>query len=161
MQRREFLKISSLGIGGFALSGTLLYEYFNSNIDEKDRELKKFPTYCEICFWQCAGWVHLNKDNKIWKITGNEKDPHCNGRLCPRGTGGLGSYFDKDRLKKPLIRTNDRGKQSFREASWEEAFDLIAKKMRNKIILDTRNYFNKNIVEKKGFEYYLLGKANE
>ena len=131
MQRREFLKISSLGIGGFALSGTLLYEYFNSNIDEKDRELKKFPTYCEICFWQCAGWVHLNKDNKIWKITGNEKDPHCNGRLCPRGTGGLGSYFDKDRLKKPLIRTNDRGKQSFREASWEEAFDLIAKKMKD------------------------------
>ena len=40
-------------------------------------------------------------------------------------------------------------------------FDLIAKKMRNKIILDTRNYFDKNIVESKGFKYYLLGKANE
>ncbi len=37
-------------------------------------------------------------------------------------------------------------------------FDLIVKKMRNKIILDTRNYFNKNIVEKKGFKFYLLGK---
>ena len=40
-------------------------------------------------------------------------------------------------------------------------FDILAKTMRNKIILDTRNYFNKNIVEKKGFKYYLLGKANE
>lgn len=39
-------------------------------------------------------------------------------------------------------------------------FDLIAKKMRNKIILDTRNYFNKNIVERKGFKYYLLGKTD-
>lgn len=37
-------------------------------------------------------------------------------------------------------------------------FDLIAKKMRNKIILDTRNYFNKNIVKNKGFKYYLLGR---
>jgi len=40
-------------------------------------------------------------------------------------------------------------------------FDLIAKNMQNKIILDTRNYFDKNIVEKEGFKYYLLGKANE
>ncbi len=40
-------------------------------------------------------------------------------------------------------------------------FDKLAKKMRNKIVLDTRNYFDKNIVENKGFKYYLLGKANE
>jgi UDP-N-acetyl-D-mannosaminuronic acid dehydrogenase len=40
-------------------------------------------------------------------------------------------------------------------------FDTLDKKMRNQIILDTRNYFNKNIVENKGFKYYLLGKANE
>ena len=40
-------------------------------------------------------------------------------------------------------------------------FDALAKKMRNRIILDTRNYFNKNTVEIKGFKYYLLGKANE
>jgi thiosulfate reductase/polysulfide reductase chain A len=130
MQRREFLKISSLGIGGLALSGTLLYEFFNSANEDSDGELKRFPTYCEICFWQCAGWTHLDKDKKIWKIIGNDDDPHSNGRLCPRGTGGIGSYYDKDRLKKPLIRINDRGKQSFREASWEEAFDLIAKKMK-------------------------------
>ena len=37
-------------------------------------------------------------------------------------------------------------------------FDLIAKKMQNKIILDTRNYFDKNILESKGFKYYLLGR---
>jgi len=40
-------------------------------------------------------------------------------------------------------------------------FDTLAKKMRNKIILDTRNYFDMNIIENKGFKYYLLGKANE
>lgn len=36
-------------------------------------------------------------------------------------------------------------------------FDNIAKKMRNKNVLDTRNYFDKNIIENKGFKYYLLG----
>lgn len=40
-------------------------------------------------------------------------------------------------------------------------FDTLAKKMRNKIILDTRNYFDKNILENIGFRYYLLGKGNE
>jgi UDP-N-acetyl-D-mannosaminuronic acid dehydrogenase len=39
-------------------------------------------------------------------------------------------------------------------------FDILAKKMRNTFILDTRNYFDKNIIVNKGFKYYLLGKAN-
>ena len=64
-------------------------------------------------------------DGKPWKITGNQADPNCNGRLCPRGTGGLGAYLDEDRLKTPLIRTDVRGKQQFREATWDEAFDTM------------------------------------
>ena len=36
-------------------------------------------------------------------------------------------------------------------------FYNLAKKMRNKIVLDTRNYFDRNIVKNKGFKYYLLG----
>jgi len=39
-------------------------------------------------------------------------------------------YYDEDRLKTPLIRTSERGKQTFREASWDEAFDYIAQKMK-------------------------------
>ncbi len=40
-------------------------------------------------------------------------------------------YYDEDRLKTPMIRTEERGKQVFREASWDEAFDYIAGKMRS------------------------------
>ena len=71
--------------------------------------MKITPTYCEICFWKCAGWVHKNDRDEIWKITGNAKDPNCDGRFCPRGTGGVGMYHDGDRLKTPLIRTEERG----------------------------------------------------
>lgn len=38
-------------------------------------------------------------------------------------------YTDEDRLKTPLIRTKIDGKDSFREASWKEALDLVAKNM--------------------------------
>ncbi len=64
---------------------------------------------------------------KLLKLIGNDEDPHCNGRLCPRGTGGIGMYNDEDRLKTPLIRVEKDGKQTFREASWDEALEYTAK----------------------------------
>lgn len=90
--------------------------------------LSRTATYCEVCFWKCAAWAYTNDKGEVVKLIGNETDPHCYGRLCPRGTGGVGMYSDNDRLKKPLIRTEIDGEQTFREASWEEALDLIAKK---------------------------------
>ena len=101
------------------------------NIPLLENEAIKTPTVCEVCFWNCAGWVYADKEGNIKKIIGNDIDPHSNGRLCPRGTGGIGMYYDNDRLKKPLIRVTDRkGKQEFKEASWEEAFDVIVKGMK-------------------------------
>ncbi len=93
-------------------------------------DLLRYPTYCEVCFWKCSGWVYLDGDGAIQKVIGNEADPHCNGRLCPRGTGGVGMYHDPDRLKTPLIRVEEGGKQTYREASWEEALDLVASRMK-------------------------------
>jgi thiosulfate reductase/polysulfide reductase chain A len=40
-------------------------------------------------------------------------------------------YHDGDRLKTPLIRTEERGKQVFREVGWDEALDYIAGKMQS------------------------------
>jgi thiosulfate reductase/polysulfide reductase chain A len=39
-------------------------------------------------------------------------------------------YHDEDRLLKPLIRIEEGGRQTFREASWEEALDLVADRMK-------------------------------
>jgi len=39
-------------------------------------------------------------------------------------------YYDEDRLKTPLIRVEERGKQVFREATWDEALEYIAGKMK-------------------------------
>lgn len=116
--RREFLKISSLGAGGVALA-TPLFSWANGAIVSDESPLtdvvNRTPTYCEVCFWKCAGWVYKNDEGNIWKIIGNDDDPHCNGRFCPRGTGGVGMYNDEDRLKTPLIRKTIDGKQQFVE----------------------------------------------
>jgi thiosulfate reductase/polysulfide reductase chain A len=134
--RRQFIKLSALGTGGAVLAASSygmassMASFFDPIDDYTGLNLRRFATYCEVCFWKCAGWTHVDKKGEIRKIIGNDIDPHCFGRLCPRGTGGVGMYTDPDRLKTPMIRVNkENGEQAFREASWEEAFDLIASKM--------------------------------
>jgi len=132
--RRKFIKISALSLGGVAATTSALNMFgASSYIDELVKEnvaktFKRTATYCEVCFWKCAAWTYSDEEGSIKKIIGNENDPHCYGRLCPRGTGGVGMYNDEDRLKTPLIRTTVNGEQTFKEASWEEALDLIASK---------------------------------
>jgi len=133
--RRQFIKISIAGAGAMTLgAGALKAMGWISKPENSGKikvDLKRTPTYCEVCFWKCAGWVYKTSEGKIWKIIGNDEDQHCNGRFCPRGTGGVGMYYDEDRLKTPLIRVKERGKQVFREASWDEALDYIAAKMKD------------------------------
>jgi len=49
---------------------------------------------------------------------------------CPRGFLFHKVLYHPDRLKRPLIRTGNRGNGHFREADWEEALDLTAGKLR-------------------------------
>lgn len=127
--RRKFIKISTAG------AGTMMMPFSLPNIfsseDKKNIKLKKIPTYCEVCFWKCAGWAYVDKNNNIKKIVGNKFDPHSNGRFCPRGTGGVGMYNDPDRLKQPMMRKIIKGEQKFVTVSWNEAFDFIAQKMKD------------------------------
>ncbi len=130
--RRQFIKISLAGAGAMAtgLTGCSLFRTADDAALLAAAEGIRTPTYCEVCFWKCAGWVYKNADGKIWKIIGNDEDQNSNGRFCPRGTGGVGMYYDEDRLKTPLLRVGERGEQYFRPVSWDEAFDYIAEKMR-------------------------------
>ncbi len=130
MKRREFIKIAGAGTGA-VLAGPKLYASFNSKESDLVEEgTTRTPTYCEICFWKCAGYVY-KKNGKPWKIVGNPDDPNSRGRFCPRGTGGIGAYTDPDRLKKPLLRVEKNGKQVFKEVSWDTALQFIADKMKD------------------------------
>lgn len=131
MKRRKFIKITSVSAASTAVFANSIFDF--SSTDEKRRKrnsrYKKYPNFCEICFWNCAGWVYSREDSGVWKIEGNDKDPNCNGRFCPRGTGGVGMYHDEDRLKKPMIRVNENGEEKFKAVSWDYALNHIAEKM--------------------------------
>ncbi len=137
LSRRDFIKISGTATAGLAMTPPLTSIMGAIFGEEKtphllENEAIKTPTVCEVCFWNCAGWTYTDSEGKIHKVIGNDIDPHSNGRLCPRGTGGLGMYYDEDRLKTPLIRVKRKdGKQEFKEATWEEAFDVIVKGMKD------------------------------
>jgi len=53
-----------------------------------------------------------------------------NPRGCLRGLSMVNLIYGKDRLKYPLIRTGERGKGEFRRATWEEALDFTAKRLK-------------------------------
>lgn len=126
MQRREFLRLSAM-LGTAGLMPGLLGGCAAPPLPGSG-EVKTRRTVCNICFWQCAGTVYT-ENGKPWKIIGNPRDPHCNGRLCTRGTGGIASYSDPDRLRQPLLRVERNGKQTFKSVSWDEALEHIAARM--------------------------------
>lgn len=128
--RREFIKLATAGAAGAVAVTSGVDRLIPPSALAGATAPPPTPTYCEICFWKCAGWVHGHPDGSAWKVVGNERDQHSNGRLCTRGTGGIGAYLDSDRLQHPLIRTEARGKQVFRKASWDEALSYVADGMK-------------------------------
>lgn len=130
ISRRKFLKITGFGIGAAAAASSLspIVKGAKKINEKKIKGIQKIPTYCDICFWKCGAIAYL-KDGELWKIEGHPDDPLSNGRLCPRGTGGIGAHFDPDRLRAPLIRKMERGEEKWVEVTWDEALDYIAGKM--------------------------------
>ncbi|SEJ63145.1 formate dehydrogenase major subunit [Deinococcus reticulitermitis] len=86
----------------------------------RDRYIKKTKTVCTYCGVGCSFEV-WTKDRHILKV---EPGPGpANGiSTCVKGKFGWDYVNAGDRLITPLIREGDR----FREASWDEALDLIA-----------------------------------
>ena len=132
LSRRRFLKISAATFG--AAAAATQWEplaRLARAADAPAGTVTVVPTFCEMCFWRCSGFAHV-RDGKLWKFEGNPRDPQSRGRLCPRGTGAVGAYYDPDRLQKPLIRRGERGKEEWTAVTWDEAFTYIADRM-NKI----------------------------
>ncbi|HHI79600.1 MAG TPA: nitrate reductase [Planctomycetes bacterium] len=132
MKRREFLQISGGTLAGAAFASGFTTKWWGLDgdpIPNPGTDGTIVPSFCELCFWKCGIHAHV-KDGKVTKIVGNPDHPLSRGKLCPRGTGGIGLLYDPDRLKKPLLRKEVGGKQRFEEVSWDEALDFIADKMK-------------------------------
>jgi anaerobic dimethyl sulfoxide reductase subunit A len=83
------------------------------------------------CNLDCGGGCPLLafvEDGKVTKVIDNPAGgEYIKG--CIRGYQSPHIQNAPDRLTKPLIRTGPRGSGEFREASWNEALDLVAEKL--------------------------------
>ncbi len=131
ISRRDFLKLGAAGAGVLALGQML-----PPKIALAAREAGLIDaagdgyvhSMCEMCVWRC-GLIAKVKDGRVVKLDGNPEHPHSRGNLCPRGQSGLMNTYDPDRVLTPLIRAGKRGEGKFRQASWNEALDLVASNM--------------------------------
>lgn len=81
------------------------------------------------CHGGCGILAHVS-DGKLVKIEGDPDHPWNQGRLCARALAMTQYAYHPDRLRHPLKRVGERGEGKWEEISWDEALDLIEKKMK-------------------------------
>ena len=130
ISRRRFLGgVAAAGAGAAAATTTLGAASHPPGWRGTER-VEKIATTCEMCFWRC-GVLASVADGRVLRLEGNPDHPLTKGRLCARGNAGTHLLYDPDRLKYPLLRTGKRGEGRFRRASWDEALDFFASKLKD------------------------------
>ena len=88
---------------------------------------------CGMCAVRCPIEVTVQDGRVVW-LQGNPHDPALGTSLCAKGSAGLAfQYEDDQRPQTPLIRMGPRGAGQWRRASWDEALDYIADKLKETI----------------------------
>ena len=88
-------------------------------------DVQHIRTTCGYCSVGCQLDLHV-KENRIMKVDGLEGAAPNDARLCMQGRFGFDFLTSPKRLTKPLVRENDK----LREASWDEALERIAQKIK-------------------------------
>ncbi len=148
--RRGFLKLSGLSVAavasglGFDLEATAAQGYAL-----KLAGCTKIPSICHFCSGGCGLLLHV-KDGKLVHLDGNPDNPINEGSLCPKAASLAQVAYSPERPKTPLYRAP--GSNKFEEISWDEAYDRIAKKIkevREKTWVSTDEIINAKTGEKE------------
>ena len=87
-------------------------------------------TTCPYCGVGCG--IQLEVDDATDRIVASHDDPDnlsSVGMLCVKGRFGYTFAQHPDRIRTPLIRDGARYTGPFREATWDEALDLVATRL--------------------------------
>jgi predicted molibdopterin-dependent oxidoreductase YjgC len=100
-------------------TGALLFK-------ESRQVTREVKTTCPYCAVGCQVYLGI-RSGKIISVRGDKEGPANEGHLCVKGRFGVADFVHhEDRLKKPLIKKNGK----FEEATWDEALDLVAQKLK-------------------------------
>ncbi len=79
---------------------------------------------CPLCEATCGLAIEVDGD-QVRRIRGDRDDVFSRGFICPKGSVLQHLHNDPDRLRMPLVRRNG----SLIEATWEEAFGVVADRL--------------------------------
>ena len=103
------------------------------------------------------------EDGRAVKVAGDPDHPITAGALCAKVNDYLERVYSPERLLHPLVRTGPKGAGSFRRATWDEALDLIAERLREVratfggeailpySYLGTQGYLNRDLLSARVF----------
>src|SRR5215211_3161563 len=101
-------------------------EYLADGVPASDVEW--FQSACVLCSSGCGLDIAVH-DGRIVGVRGRAADRVNHGRLGPKGLYGWQANNAQDRLTRPLVRRDGE----LREASWDEAMDLVAERSRESL----------------------------
>jgi anaerobic selenocysteine-containing dehydrogenase len=81
---------------------------------------------CSLCEATCGVAIDVEGDQVV-SIRGDDADPFSKGYICPKGTALADLHHDPDRLKRPVVREGS----SWREIGWDDAFDLVVRRLKD------------------------------
>jgi len=84
------------------------------------------PTVCPYCGAGCRLYLQV-LDQEIIGVLPVKSHAVSQGKLCIKGWNAQEFVSHKDRLLKPLIKSNGH----FKEISWDEALGIVAKKLKD------------------------------
>ena len=127
--RRTFLKGSAtlgalLGIGSTASN----FKKVNTITAHASGKSKQVFSSCPRNCYDTCSIVTTVEDGTIKFITGNKNNTYTNGRLCVKGFTYPNYVYSPDRIKYPM-KQKKRGSGKWERISWDEAYDMIAKKI--------------------------------
>src|SRR5574337_1156675 len=110
------------------LSSEPLHDPLASPLPMAEVEVK--TTTCYMCACRCGIRVHL-RNGEVRYIDGNPDHPLNQGVICAKGSSGIMKQYSPARLTRPLRRKPDaeRGAAAFEAISWDEAFDILEKRL--------------------------------
>ena len=98
----------------------------------ESNEIKLIRTACPAhCGIDACGILAHVKGERIIKLEPADFPNKKDRRICLRGLSSLDITYHPDRLKYPMKRVGERGEGKFERISWDEAYDLIAEKLKD------------------------------
>ena len=139
LSRRSFLKLAgtgaaatTLGAMGFGAAEAATAAQVRAFKLATTTETRNICTYCSVAcgiIMYSRGDLAAGERAELVHIEGDADHPTNRGTLCPKGAA-LESYVKAEtRLTRPRIRRP--GSDRFEDISWDEAFDRIARALKD------------------------------